>query len=209
MQNEDGLPCDTDPEWPGCTDPLILDTAGDGLQLTSVADGVLFDLDADGSPEPVAWTHAGTNDAWLAWDRNDNGMIDNGGELFGNNTPIAPGSDIKAENGFQALRFTQDPTFGVSMVDTVINPLDWIWSKLLLWRDLNHNGVSEPDELQRVMDSSLLAISHDYVKSPRKDSHGNEFRLKANSFWDSQVMPERPTYDVWLISGQNSGTANP
>ena len=67
--------------------PLIVDMNHDGYRLTSVRDGVWFDLDADGTPEPVAWTAPDSDEAFLALDRNGNGFIDSGAELFGNHTP--------------------------------------------------------------------------------------------------------------------------
>ena len=64
------------------TDPLILDMDANGFDLTSADDGAEFDIDADGNIDKTAVTRG--NDAMLALDLNENGVIDNGTELFGN-----------------------------------------------------------------------------------------------------------------------------
>jgi hypothetical protein len=177
--------------------PIIIDTAGDGYQLTSVEDGVRFDLDADGYPERVAWTRPGSDDAFLVMDRNGNGRIDDGSELFGNYTRIAAGSNATAANGFEALKFFESPLNGpVGRVDGVIDANDPAWSHLMLWRDLNHNGISEPEELQSVSAAGLAAIGTDYKTRKKVDRFGNEFRQLGHVTWTNGETSK--IYDVWL-----------
>jgi hypothetical protein len=198
------------PEGPAeCGSPIIVDTAGDGYRLTDVEHGVLFDLDGDGQPERVAWTHAGSDDAFLAMDRNGNGRIDDGSELFGNYTPAyADRRTPNAENGFVALNFLEGPGYGASRADGMLDRRDAAFGRLLLWRDANHNGISEPEELQPVSQTALRAISTDAKSSRRRDRHGNEFRLRAKSWWaraDGQ-LEERFVYDVWLRTDKEALT---
>lgn len=188
-------------EWDGwacilSNSPLIVDTNHDGYDLTSAAEGVLFDLDADGVAERLAWTAPDSDDAFLVMDRNGNGRIDDGTELFGNYTPAYNDRrDITTANGFVALRFLETPSYGQSLPDGSIDERDAPFSRLLLWRDRNHNGISEPNELEPLGAFGLRAILTDYKTSRKKDRHGNEFRQRAKGIWNTG---EFFIYDVWL-----------
>ena len=82
-------PC-SDGVCSNCYSPIIIDTRGAGFHLTSAEDGVVFDIVGDGHPIRIAWTAADSGTAFLALDRNHNGKIDNGKELFGNFTAQPP-----------------------------------------------------------------------------------------------------------------------
>ncbi|HET7619057.1 MAG TPA: hypothetical protein VF159_11790 [Gemmatimonadaceae bacterium] len=189
-------------EWDGekciiANTPVIVDVGHDGYRLTSAANGVQFDLDADGSPEPIAWTEADSDDAFLAMDRNNNGRIDDGSELFGDRTPAyADEREPTTQNGFAALVFAEGPSYGGGRADGVIDARDAVFSRLLLWCDRNHNGVSEPDELTSVAQSGLKAIRTDVKAAGRTDRFGNQFRLRAKGVWQDG---EHYIYDVWLM----------
>ncbi|HUF67506.1 MAG TPA: hypothetical protein VMM79_02555 [Longimicrobiales bacterium] len=176
--------------------PIIIDAARDGYRLTSVDDGVWFDLNADGTPELVSWTRAGSDDAFLAMDRNGNGRIDDGSELFGNHTPArADRSEGTTSNGFEALKYLESPSYGRSVPDGQIDARDAAFAKLLLWRDLNHNGISEPEELQPLADADVVAIGTAYRNIGRRDRFGNEFRQMGRITWKDG---DGVLFDIWL-----------
>ena len=190
------------PDDPGCgpfsCSPIVIDMSRNGYALTSDADGVFFDIDADGDMDRVAWTRPDSDDAWLAMDRNGNGQIDDGSELFGNRTRVFadPTALTTAANGFEALKFLESPPYGFNRADNVIDTHDAAFARLLLWTDRNHNGISEADELQSVNTSALQAIHTDYKEAKKRDRYGNEFRQRAKGVWEDGY--ESHVYDVWL-----------
>lgn len=155
--------------------PIIIDTRGTGFRLTSAAQGVTFDIKGDGHPIPIAWTAPNSGNAFLALDRNHNGTIDSGKELFGNYTQQPASSD---PNGFIALAQFDLPANGGND-DGVIDKNDAVFSQLVLWIDDNHDGISQPNELHSLSSLGLYSISLKYRESRKTDEFGNEFRDKA------------------------------
>ena len=144
IKDDDKDPNDDEPEK---YDPLVIDLNNDGIKGTNLDYKINFDLDNNGFKEATSWID--NNDAFIAIDKNNNGTIDNGSELFGNksisNNAYAY-TNPNAKNGFESLKELD------SNNDGIINEKDKEFTNLLLWQDKNSNGISETDELIKLSD---------------------------------------------------------
>jgi hypothetical protein len=193
-------------EWEcGCRgappSPIVIDVAGDGFDLTDAAGGVTFDISNSGDPMRISWTAAGSDDAWLSLDRDGNGTINGGRELFGNATPQPDPPAGEEKQGFLALA-EYDKTTNGGNNDGKITNLDSIFNGLRLWQDTNHNGVSEAGELHTLKLLGLKSIDLDYKTSRRVDEHGNQFRYRTRVKDDRDAQLGRWACDVFLVPGQ-------
>lgn len=164
----------------------------------------MFDIKADGHPIKISWTAASFSNAFLALDRNHNGRIDDGKELFGNVTvqPPCPDGGTSCRNGYRALAEFDKPEDGGNG-DGIIDARDAVYSHLLLWIDENHDGISQPDELHTLPELGVYSISLKYREEPLADKYGNHFRYRGilnPDSTDGESEDGRYTYDVFFVS---------
>ena len=150
------------------SDPLTLDLNADGVIATlPKGSGVFFDLDNSGFAENTAWF--APSEGVLVYDRNDNGRIDGGVELFGTETLLKDGS--LAVNGFAALA-----EFDTN-ADGLVDKRDANFADLRVWQDRNSDGIAQKDELLSLTAAGVAAISLDYeAKGGFTDENGVEHR---------------------------------
>ncbi|HYO12944.1 MAG TPA: hypothetical protein VE685_07115, partial [Thermoanaerobaculia bacterium] len=176
--------------------PILVDTENDGIHLTGLDDPVWFDIDADGAADLMAWTDRG--EGLLALDRNGNGTVDSGAELFGNATPLLDGT--RALNGYEALAELDSWVLGGNG-DGFIDPADEAFGALWMWTDRSHDGVSQPEELRSLAEAGIRRIDLDYKRSHRTDRYGNQFRFLGRAWKTNRHGVERPvlTWDVFFV----------
>ncbi len=124
------------------TDPLVINFDGTAAQLTEKS--FKFDLDFDGDTELIP--ELGSNSGFLALDKNNDGHINDGSELFG---PLTG-------NGFTELEKYDDDK------NRFIDENDEIFSRLSIWV---HHG-EENDHLYGLLDRNIGAIYLGYEATP-------------------------------------------
>ncbi|MBK9311925.1 MAG: hypothetical protein IPN12_14660 [Rhodocyclaceae bacterium] len=156
-------------------DPLAIDLDGDGIETVGVAAGVLFDHDADAIKTGTGWLKG--DDAFVVLDRNGNGTIDSGRELFGVDTIVGTepltGRTLYAPDGFAALGSLDGNG------DKLFNASDAQYANVRLWRDLNQDGLSQANELQGLAEAGIASIDLATQKANKTLPGGNTQTLTA------------------------------
>ena len=187
IKNGNGTIIDDDPED---VDPIIIDLNKNGITSTKLNNTIYFDHDNNNFKEASSWIDKG--DAFLALDKNSNGLIDNGNELFGNHTISNTRfkyTNNKATNGYEALK-----AYDLNG-DNVIDSKDEIYDKLLLWKDSNQNAITDKGELIKLKDSGIVSIDLNY-KNTSIDEKGNTIKQSSTvTFEDGSTTIAN---DVWF-----------
>ena len=156
-------------------DPLTLDLDGDGLETTAIAatNPILFDHDGDGVKNGTGWVKP--DDGFLVLDKNGNGTIDNGRELFGDSTILTSGARAgqNAIDGFDALTDLDSLANGGN-ADGKISNLDTQFANLRIWRDLNQDGISQTGELFTLASLNIASINVAKTAHSQTLSNGNQ-----------------------------------
>jgi hypothetical protein len=128
----------------GCVTPLVV--AFEPVELQPATARFAFQ---PGRPMTTAWPSAAT--PWIALDRDGDGKITSGAELFGDSTG-------DARDGFEALAQLD------ANRDGVIDRDDPAFAKLVLWRD-DGDRLSQPHELRPLAaELDAISLAHDGVR---------------------------------------------
>ncbi|NRA22128.1 MAG: hypothetical protein HRU05_16775, partial [Oceanospirillaceae bacterium] len=165
--------------------PLILDLDGDGVELLTLAEGVNFDIDADGVIDRTAWV--GSDDAFLVWDKNGNGQIDDASELFGEHSIKSDGT--KAVDGFDALRDLD------SNSDNRLDAEDSHYQDLQLWQDANSDGRVQLGELFSLEEAGVNFID---LVAQVIDEKNQDSWAGLRSSWTNTEGVSQDMDDIWL-----------
>ncbi|MCS5710890.1 hypothetical protein [Candidatus Berkiella aquae] len=135
------------------TAPVVLDLTGHGINLTSVQDGVAYDMNQDGQKGATSWI--GEGNGFLIYDENQDHTVTNASEFI--LTSFVP----EAKTDLEALRLGFD-----SNNDKIFSADDAKWNQFGVWEDKNHDGVVDKGEyntLDQLGISSIDLVSDNNV----------------------------------------------
>jgi len=181
-----------------CSTPILIDVDGGGFRLT--APNVQFDL--GNGPRVYSWPESDSMTGFLVMDRDGDGLISDGRELFGDATHLGWGLEGPvAMNGFEALAVFDRPENGGDG-DGLITYTDAVYSQLRMWFDRNHNGHSDPGELVSLDEVGIVSISLAVKEGQKRDRFGNLFRYRSvvKVRQTDGTTAQRFAYDVYLVS---------
>jgi hypothetical protein len=195
-----GPPSACDPGHGGCAtgfpEPLIIDLNGDGIHTVAFESRpVSFDMDGNGSKDLTAWTDPLTEEGFLFFDTNRNGLIDGGQELFGDATILLDGS--RATTGVQVLGLCDTGRYGGNG-DGVISPLDLAYWLIRVWVDRNDDGIATRDETSSLLELGITEVSTQFRELTAAESYGMDaagnFHKFQGSYTRRVMVGHRPSY---------------
>lgn len=136
-------------------DPLLLDLTGNGVRMTDLGDGVLFDTDHSGTLKRTGWANRSTG--MLVVD-DGTGQIKNVSQMFseyyaGKHGVGGAAGEARFKDGFAALA-SED-----SNADGVIDRNDPIWNRLRVWVDASHDAKTDAGELKTLAELGITQIN--------------------------------------------------
>lgn len=166
--------------------PLVLDLNHDGVtSLDLYATPAYFDMENDGIREKTGWIQS--TDALLAFDKNQDGIINDGSELFGNYTTLANGT--KASNGFEALAQYDNNH------DSVIDKNDSVYNVLSAWIDTNQDGVTDTGELHSLSELGVTSIN---LNATATTTYEDQNAITHTSSFTQQTTDAEGNVVVWF-----------
>lgn len=161
-------------------DPVVLDMNGDGLHLRGAEDGVSFDMAGTGTRQQTGFVRG--DDALLYLDRDGNGLLDDGKELFGDQEGDAHGfAELSKYDGNG---------------DGWIDASDAAYDELKVFQDWNSDGVNQPDESRTLVEAGVERIAVASRATHEVDAGGNIIG-RAGAFVCRDGSEGR-AYDIWF-----------
>ena len=159
-------------------DPIMLNFSGTAAQLTEQK--FSFDLDADGAQDNISFIRGG---GFLALDRNGDGKVNNGSELFG----------PKTGNGFNELQGLDDD--GNNWIDEN----DAAYQRLSVWT----KDADGKDVLTSLKDSKVGALYLGNVSSPfdiKNAQNELQGQVRASGVWLTEDGQARSMQQIDLVA---------
>jgi hypothetical protein len=158
---------------------------GNGIQTLSLNEGTQFDLAAQGTPQHVGWV--APTDGLLVRDLNNDGVIQDGRELFGSSTALPDGQT--AQDGYQALKALDDNA------DGVLDSQDAAFASLQVWVDSDSDAFTDAGELKSLADLNIASLS---LQAQTGNSLDQGNLLGLVSSYQTTDGAQHAMADVWL-----------
>ncbi len=127
------------------TYPVVLDLTGEGINVTTIDQGVMYDMNHDGIKDASSWI--GEGNGLLIYDVNQDQTVTNASEFI--LTDHAPG----AKTDLEALRLGFDTN-----QDNLFDQNDSAWNLFGVWQDANKDAVVDNGEYHTLAQLGIVSI---------------------------------------------------